>query len=108
MNLAPVYASVIEVVLEYHVATPSHLVLNIEAARIESQTVVSETLSVEPAVAINAYSDQCSGNRLFRFDAQPGVLKIRHRATVQRLPVPMDLRQHYLRARQQRVEHDNA
>ena len=89
MNFAPMHASVIETVLEYHVAAPSHLVLNIEVARAKSQTAVSETLSVEPKVAINAYSDPGSGNRFFRFDAQSGALKISYRATVQRLPVPV-------------------
>jgi hypothetical protein len=81
------HSSVIETVLEYHVAAPSHMVLNIEAAHADSQRVLTEMLSIEPPVQMNIYGDQGSGNRFFRFDAQPGPLKIRYQATVQRSPV---------------------
>lgn len=87
------HSSVIETVLEYQVAAPSHLVLNIEAARADSQKVLSETLTVEPPVRLNAYCDAGSGNRFFRFDAKPGPLQIRYCATVQRSPmvIPAEL-----------------
>jgi len=87
------HSSVIETVLEYHVAAPSHLVLNIEAARVDSQKVLSEKLTIEPPVEINAYGDEGSGNRFFRFDVQPGPLKIQYSTKVQRSPkvVPANL-----------------
>jgi len=89
----PMHSSVIETVLEYQVAAPSHMVLNIEAARADSQNVLSETLTIEPPLQINVYGDHGSGNRFFRFDTQPGSLKIRYQATVQRSPrvVPANL-----------------
>ncbi|RYF74328.1 MAG: transglutaminase family protein [Comamonadaceae bacterium] len=85
--------STIETVLDYQVNAPSHMVLNIEAARSGAQTVLSEELVVEPPVPMNAFCDENSGNRFIRFDAQPGPLKIRYRANVQRAPVvvPPDL-----------------
>ena len=78
------HSSMIEVVLDYQVAAPSHLVFNLEAARCGSQTVASESLAIEPPVEVRAYCDKASGNRFIRFDAQPGPLKLRYRADVQR------------------------
>ncbi len=85
--------STIETVLDYQVYAPAHMVLNIEAARSGAQTVLSEELVVEPPVEMNAFCDDNSGNRFIRFDARPGPLKIRYRASVQRSPVvvPPDL-----------------
>ncbi|RZI77790.1 MAG: transglutaminase family protein [Variovorax sp.] len=85
--------STIETVLEYQVYAPAHMVLNIEAARSGAQTVLSEELVVEPPVEMNAFCDENSGNRFIRFDAKPGPLQIRYRASVQRSPlvVPPDL-----------------
>ncbi len=83
----------VDAVLEYEVAAPSHLLLNIEAVRSGAQALVSEDLVIEPAVRIQSFSDDNNGNRFVRFDAEPGPLKIRYRAHVQRVPVtvPPDL-----------------
>ena len=78
------HSSTIEVVLDYQVEAPSHLVFNLEAARCGSQTVVSESLAIEPPVELRAFCDEASGNRFIRFDAQAGPLKLRYRAEVQR------------------------
>ncbi|RYF75578.1 MAG: transglutaminase family protein [Comamonadaceae bacterium] len=85
--------SAIDTVLDYQVQAPSHLVLNIEAARCGSQAVSSEELIIEPPIEMNAYCDESSGNRFVRFDVQPGPLRIRYRASVQRsvVDVPTDL-----------------
>ena len=85
--------STIETVLEYQVYAPAHMVLNIEAARSGAQAVLSEELVVDPPVEMNAFCDENSGNRFIRFDAKPGPLQIRYRASVQRSPVvvPPDL-----------------
>jgi len=87
--------STIETVLSYEVAGPSHMLLNIEAARCCGQSVLSEELIVDPPVQLNAFCDEGSGNRFIRFDAQPGPLKIRYRASVQRshVDVPTDLQE---------------
>jgi transglutaminase-like putative cysteine protease len=83
----------IEAVLDYEVAAPSHLLLNIEAARGGAQAVVQEDLVIEPAVERRAFCDEGSGNRFIRFDAAPGPLRIRYAASVQRafVLVPPDL-----------------
>jgi len=83
----------IDVVLDYQVAAPAHLVFNLEAARCGSQTVVSESLQIDPPVDLRAFSDDASGNRFVRFDAEPGPLQLRYRASVQRsaLALPAEL-----------------
>jgi hypothetical protein len=83
----------VDVVLAYEVDAPSHLLLNIEAARGGSQALLSEDLVIDPPVPMQAYCDEVSGNRFVRFDAAPGPLRVRYRAQVQRSPmqVPMDL-----------------
>ncbi|SDD26426.1 Transglutaminase-like enzyme, putative cysteine protease [Variovorax sp. CF079] len=83
----------VETVLDYEVEAPSHLLLNIEAARSGAQTVISEDLAIEPAVEMQVFCDEGSGNRFIRFDAPQGPLKIRYRASVQRahVEVPPDL-----------------
>lgn len=78
------HLSHIETVLDYEVAAPAHLLLNIEAARSAAQALISEDLVVEPAVRIQAFCDEGSGNRFIRFDAQPGPLRIRYKASVRR------------------------
>jgi len=83
----------IDALLEYEVAAPSHLLLNIEAARSGAQALISEDLVIEPAVPLQAFCDEGSGNRFVRFDAAPGPLRIRYKAHVQRVwaEVPTDL-----------------
>ncbi|MEJ8821994.1 transglutaminase family protein [Variovorax humicola] len=79
--------SIIETVLAYEVTGPSHMLLNIEAARCLGQSVLSEELRVDPPVKLNTFCDEGNGNRFVRFDADPGPLKIRYRASVQRAPM---------------------
>jgi transglutaminase-like putative cysteine protease len=90
-----VHFSHVETVLDYEVAAPSHLLLNIEAVRSGAQVVLRENLVVEPAVEMHAFCDESSGNRFIRFDAAPGPLKIRYTASVQRsfVAVPVDLKE---------------
>ena len=83
----------IETVLAYDVAAPAHLLLNIEATRSGTQALISEDLVVEPAVEMELFCDEGSGNRFIRFDAPMGPLTIRYKASVQRaaVEVPPDL-----------------
>lgn len=87
------HISHIEAELGYEVHAPAHMLLNIEAAQAGSQAVVSEALTIEPPTEMQVYCDESSGNRFVRFDARPGPLKIRYRASVQRrqIDVPLDL-----------------
>jgi transglutaminase-like putative cysteine protease len=87
------HISHIEAELGYEVQAPAHMLLNIEAAQAGSQAVISEALAIEPPTEVQVYCDESSGNRFVRFDARPGPLKIRYRASVQRrqVDVPLDL-----------------
>lgn len=89
------HLSHIEAQLDYEVVAPAHMLLNIEAARSGMQTVIGEKLAIEPATPMRLFCDEGSGNRFIRFDAKPGPLKIRYRASVQRAHavVPTDLRE---------------
>ncbi|MGJ7527223.1 transglutaminase-like domain-containing protein [Variovorax sp. GB1P17] len=89
------HLSHIDAQLDYEVVAPAHMLLNIEAARSGAQAVVSEVLSIEPPTEMQVFCDESSGNRFIRFDAQPGPLKIRYKASVQRahVAVPIDLRE---------------
>lgn len=89
------HISHIDAELGYEVSAPAHLLLNIEAAQAGSQAVISEALTIEPPTQVQVYCDESSGNRFVRFDAQPGPLKIRYKATVQRrqVDVPLDLQE---------------
>lgn len=83
------HESHIDAVLDYKVTAPAHLLLNIEAAHCASQSIVSESLEVDPPVSLHHYSDDNSGNRFVRFDAVPGPLSIRYRASVRRAPLSL-------------------
>jgi transglutaminase-like putative cysteine protease len=87
------HLSHIEARLDYEVAAPAHMLLNIEAARAGAQAVLEEALTVEPPTGMQVFCDGSSGNRFIRFDAKPGPLKIGYTASVQRshVQVPADL-----------------
>jgi transglutaminase-like putative cysteine protease len=89
------HISHIEAQLDYEVSATAHMLLNIEAARTGSQAVVAEALTIEPPTGMQVFCDEASGNRFIRFDAKPGPLKIRYKASVQRahVAVPSDLRE---------------
>lgn len=69
--------------LGYSVAGPSTLILNIEAARTERQTVVHESLVVTPGSAIESWEMPESGNRYARLRANAGDLRVRYEAEVE-------------------------
>jgi transglutaminase-like putative cysteine protease len=87
------HISHIEAELRYEVQAPAHMLLNIEAAQAGAQAVISEMLTIEPPTEVRFYCDGSSGNRFARFDAQPGLLRISYKASVQRrqIDVPLDL-----------------
>ena len=63
------HLSHIEAQLDYEVAAPAHMLLNIEAARSGMQSVIGEELVVEPPTPLRLFCDEGSGNRFVRFDA---------------------------------------
>ncbi len=68
--------------LEYDVWAPSHFILHIKAAETPDQAILSESLESSPHLTIRESSDCEFGNRVFRFDAQPGRIQLRYDARV--------------------------
>jgi transglutaminase-like putative cysteine protease len=69
--------------LRYEIAdNPADFVLNIQAARTPWQTVVTEALTITPAVDPSEYVDPAFGTRYLRLRAPPGKLGVRYEATV--------------------------
>ncbi|MGZ8996491.1 MAG: hypothetical protein ACXW3P_08375, partial [Rhodospirillales bacterium] len=69
--------------LGYQVSGPSTLILNVEAARTERQTILDEQLTIEPRCATETYLMPESGNRYLKLRPQNGLLSIRYRAEVE-------------------------
>jgi transglutaminase-like putative cysteine protease len=80
------HLSTVETLLEYEVLQPTHLCFNIEAAHWPTQTIHGEMLTVTPDVPLRSFEDPGSGNRFFRFDAQPGRIVIDYKAEVEVQP----------------------
>jgi transglutaminase-like putative cysteine protease len=69
--------------LKYEIAEqPADFVFNVHAARTPSQTIVVETLSVEPRIEPSMHTDPVLGNRYMRLRAGPGPMVMRYGATV--------------------------
>lgn len=89
------HLSTVEAVLEYRVLSPTHFCFNIEAAHWPTQKILSEHLAISSGVSPHRYTDPHSGNRLLRFDAQPGLLRVDYQAEVEvhTRPPATDLRE---------------
>ena len=81
----------IDSTLDYVIDGPAEFVFLIHAANGMAQTVVQESLQIEPPTPFRTYSDGQSGNRFLRFQAQPGPLKVIYRALVDRMIEPADV-----------------
>ena len=81
----------IDSTLDYVIDGPAEFVFLIHAANGMGQTVVQESLQIEPPTPFRTYSDGQSGNRFLRFQAQPGPLKVIYRALVDRMIEPADV-----------------
>lgn len=68
--------------LSYNVLQPSDFVFNIEAARNQYQRIIEETLSFDPPLPFEQFTDPFLENRFVRIRANPGTLKVSYRATV--------------------------
>lgn len=75
--------------LAYGIQGPSHFRLHVAAMRGPEQHVASESLEARlvdgSPISVREFSDD-AGNRLHRFDAPPGDLRITYRAVVERTP----------------------
>ena len=81
----------IDSTLDYVIDGPAEFVFLIHAANGMGQTVVQESLQIEPPTPFRTYSDGQSGNRFLRFQAQPGPLKVIYRALVDRMIEPANV-----------------
>ena len=81
----------IDSTLDYVIDGLAEFVFLIHAANGMGQTVVQESLQIEPPTPFRTYSDGQSGNRFLRFQAQPGPLKVIYRALVDRMIEPADV-----------------
>lgn len=69
--------------LSYHVETPSTVLLNIEAAKLPQQHVLSEKLVITPDAELERHVMPESGNRYVRFQAKEGKLVVEYEAVVE-------------------------
>ncbi len=81
----------IDSVLEYDVDATSEFVLLIHVADVPGQTLIKESLLVEPRISYRCYTDADSGNRFLRLQAEAGKLKVVYRAIVDRRVEPMTM-----------------
>ena len=68
--------------LSYNVLQPSDFVFNIEAAKNQYQQIIDESLSFDPPLPVEQFTDPLLENRFVRIRAHPGTLKVSYRATV--------------------------
>ncbi len=68
--------------LSYNVAQPTDFIFNIEAAKNQYQQIIEETLSFDPPLPFEQFTDPLLENRFVRIRANAGALKVSYRATV--------------------------
>ena len=69
--------------LNYEVKKPSVFVLNVEAAALRRQRVLSESLNLTPALAVDRYVEAESGTRLVRVSVEPGPFSVSYRGDIE-------------------------
>ena len=79
----------IDSVLEYEVDDTSEFIFLIHASDMPGQTLIKESLMVEPHIAYRCYTDAESGNRFLRMQVEAGKMKVVYRAIVDRCVQPM-------------------
>jgi transglutaminase-like putative cysteine protease len=68
--------------LSYNVVQPSDFIFNIEAARNQYQLIIDESLTFDPPLPFEQFTDPLLENRFVRIRANPGPLNVSYRATV--------------------------
>jgi hypothetical protein len=71
----------VQATLGYRVRQATPFVFNLQAQSFTGQTITSETLRIEPELAIEDWTMPESGNRYFRLIAPSGRFKIIYQAT---------------------------
>ncbi|QMU28649.1 transglutaminase-like domain-containing protein [Adhaeribacter radiodurans] len=80
--------------LEYQVLQPSTFILNIHALRTATQTVLEESLMVEPYIRLEEFSSALNANRFIRLEVtEPLIFKISYKATVDTISQIIDQKQ---------------
>ena len=69
--------------LGYRLAGPCTIILNVQAARLPQQLILSETLDITPDVSMQSHVMPESANRYARLTAGPGEIAIRYGAEVE-------------------------
>ncbi|RDC63407.1 transglutaminase-like domain-containing protein [Adhaeribacter pallidiroseus] len=78
--------------LEYQVLQPSTFILNIHALRTPTQTVLEESLVVDPEIRVEEFSSGPGANRFVRLEiTEPVTFKIAYQATVEPVTQVIDL-----------------
>jgi transglutaminase-like putative cysteine protease len=80
----------VQAALGYRVQQDTPFVFNIQASQTASQKVISETLSIDPALPIESWTMPESGNRYFRLVAPPGGFRVGYEAQVRLMPATDD------------------
>ncbi|MDX7952847.1 transglutaminase family protein [Lichenihabitans sp. Uapishka_5] len=76
--------------LGYDVKVPTPFVFNVELAKLASQTIVSETLTLSPDCATERWTMPETGNRYIRITAPPGRFTLDYQAEVDLMPALED------------------
>lgn len=76
--------------LDYELDATCDFVFMVHPSMGNGQTVIEETLALEPQTPFRVYEDGHSGNRFLRVRAGAGRLRLSYRATVGLEPVPAD------------------
>jgi len=78
--------------LQYEIATPTTLILNVEAQRIGRQRILNEAFTISPQVQDEQYEVPETGNRYRRMQLQPGSYSVWYTAEVESNPTTRDIR----------------
>jgi transglutaminase-like putative cysteine protease len=81
----------IDCTLAYQVDGSAEFIFLVHAAVGVSQSLLEESLVIEPATSFRTYSDPRSGNRFLRLQAETGPLRVTYRAVVARTYEPIDI-----------------
>jgi transglutaminase-like putative cysteine protease len=68
--------------LSYQVAAETTFIFNVEVARVASQNILHETLTLTPDIQRNVYTEPTYGNRYFGASVPPGEFMLEYRAEV--------------------------
>lgn len=77
--------------LDYQLDGDCDFIFLIHAARSPDQTLVEESLRLEPSVPFRTWEDPFSGNHFLRLTAQPGPFSLVYRAVVDRAITALDV-----------------